>query len=149
MKATHLRVDYLKEPLGLGNPSPRFYWNCEGGLKQTAYQIVVKVKGETLWNSGKVESGSMTHIPYGGRLLRSRERVHWSIKLWDEDGNGGEIVSSWFEMGLLDNSDWKARWITGNYKPDPQCRYPVDNFRKNFMLEQKIKSARIYASGHL
>ena len=146
MKATHLRVDYLKEPLGLGNPSPRFYWNCEGGLKQTAYQIVVKVKGETLWNSGKVESNSMTHIPYCGRLLRSRERVQWSIKLWDEDGNGGEIVSSWFEMGLLEGKDWNAKWITGDYKPDPKNRYPVDHFRKTFMLDQKIKSARLYAS---
>lgn len=146
MKATHLRVDYLMEPLGLGNPSPRFYWNCEGGLKQTAYQIIVNVKGETLWNSGKVESNSMTHIPYGGRLLRSRERVHWSVKLWDEDGNGGEIVSSWFEMGLLDQFDWTAKWITGNYKPDPKRRYPVDNFRKTFMLNQKIKAARLYAS---
>ena len=146
MKATQLRVDYLKEPLGLGNPSPRFYWNCEGGLKQTAYQIVVKVKGETLWNSGKVESNSMTHIPYCGRLLRSRERVQWSIKLWDEDGNGGEIVSSWFEMGLLEGKDWNAKWITGDYKPDPKNRYPVDHFRKTFMLDQKIKSARLYAS---
>lgn len=146
MKATHLRVDYLKEPLGLGNPSPRFYWNCEGGKTQTAYQIVVKVKGETLWNSGKVESNSMTHIPYAGRLLKSRERVHWSVKLWDEDGNGGEVVSSWFEMGLLEKSDWTAKWITGDYKPDPKKRYPVDHFRKTFMLDQKIKSARLYAS---
>ena len=146
MKATRLRVDYLKEPMGLGNPSPRFYWNCEGGPKQTAYQIVVKVKGETLWNSGKVESNSMTHVPYGGRLLRSRERVHWSIKLWDEDGNGGEVASSWFEMGLLEKSDWTAKWITGDYKPDPKKRYPVDHFRKTFMLDQKIKSARLYAS---
>lgn len=146
MKATHLRVDYLKEPMGLGNPSPRFYWNCEGGLKQTAYQIVVKVKGETLWNSGKVESSSMTHVGYTGRLLKSRERVHWSVKLWDEDGNGGEVVSSWLEMGLLEKSDWTAKWITGNYKLDPKKRYPVDNFRKNFTLDQKIKSARLYAS---
>ena len=146
MKATHLRVDYLKEPLGLGNSTPRFYWHCEGGMKQTAYQIVVKVKGQTLWNSGKVESSSMTHIPYGGRLLKSRERVQWSVKLWDEGGNGGEIVSSWFEMGLLEKSDWSAKWITGDYKPDPKRRYPVDNFRKTFMLDQKIKSARLYAS---
>ena len=146
MKATRLRVDYLRDPLGLGNPSPRFYWNCEGGIKQTAYQIVVKVRGETLWNSGKVLSSSMTHIPYQGRLLMSRERIHWSVKLWDEDGNGGEVVSSWFEMGLLDQSDWKGKWIAGNYKPDPKFRCPVDCFRKKFSLQNKIRSARLYAS---
>lgn len=146
MKATHLRVDYLKEPLGLGNPSPRFYWNCEGGIKQSAYQIVVKVRGETLWNSGKVQSSSMTHIPYQGRLLRSRERVLWSVKLWDENDQGGEIVSSWFEMGLLNASDWQAEWISGNYKPNPKFRYPVDCFHKMFSLTNKIRSARLYAS---
>lgn len=146
MKAIHLRVDYLKEPLGLGNPSPRFSWNCDGGLKQTAYQIVVKVRGETLWNSGKVISSSMTHIPYGGRLLRSRERVNYWIKLWDENEEGGEIAGSWFEMGLLESSDWKARWISGDYKPDPNRRNSVDCFRKRFAVDMGVKSARLYAS---
>lgn len=146
MKATRLRVDYLQEPLGLGNTSPRFYWNCEEGIKQSAYQIIAKVGSETVWNSGKTESSSMTHIPYGGRELKSRERVHWSIKLWDENGNGGEIVSSWFEMGLLDPNDWQAKWIAGAYKPNKTQRYPVDYFRKQFSVDKQIKSARLYAS---
>ena len=146
MRAIRLKTEYLKEPLGLGNPIPKFYWNCEGGLKQTAYQIVAKVKGETVWNSGKVESGSMTHIAYGGRPLRSRERVCWSVKLWDEDGNGGEIASSWFEMGLLEKGDWKAQWITGDYKPNKKTRYPVDCFKKEVRFRKKITSARLYAS---
>ena len=63
MKAIHLAVDYLHEPLGLGNPYPRFYWNCEEGLTQTGYRIVCTREGETVWDSGKVESASMTHIP--------------------------------------------------------------------------------------
>lgn len=40
MNATHLRVDYLESPLGLGNTAPRFYWHCGGGERQTAYRIV-------------------------------------------------------------------------------------------------------------
>ena len=146
MKATHLRVDYLKEPLGFGNATPRFYWHCADGLKQTAYQIIAKVGSETVWNSGKVESTSMTHIPYAGRELRSREYVHWSVKLWDEAGLGGEIASSWFEMGLMETTDWRAKWIAGSYKPDPKRRHGVDCFRKKFSLDKKIKSARLYAS---
>ena len=111
MKAIHLRTEYLEKPLGLGITSPRFYWQCEGGMKQTAYQIIAKVGEETVWNSGKVASSSMTHIAYAGRPLKSRECVCWSIKLWDENGMGGEVASSWFEMGLLDASDWQAKWI--------------------------------------
>ena len=51
MKAIRLQTEYLTEPLGLGNPRPRFYWNCEGGVKQTAYQIVCTRDGETVWDS--------------------------------------------------------------------------------------------------
>ena len=89
MKAVNLRTEYLRNPLGIDITTPRLYWNCEGGSKQTAYQIIAKVNGKTVWNSGKVESSSMTHIPYAGRTLNSRERVHWSVKLWDENGMGG------------------------------------------------------------
>ena len=51
MKAVHLRTEYLENPLGLGITSPRFYWQCEGGIKQTAYQIIAKV-GES-WHRQK------------------------------------------------------------------------------------------------
>ena len=46
MKATHLQVEYLTEPLGLGNARPRFYWRAEDGVTQTAYQIVCTRDGQ-------------------------------------------------------------------------------------------------------
>lgn len=144
MKAVHLRTEYLENPLGLGITSPRFYWQCEGGVKQTAYQIIAKVGEETVWNSGKMESSSMTHIPYEGRELKSRERVYWSVKLWDENGKGGEISSAWFELGLLQASDWTAKWISGNYKPKKNTRWPVDHFRKAFSAKKQVAKARLY-----
>ena len=145
MKAAHLQVEYLTEPLGLGNPEPRFYWNCEGGVSQTAYQIICTCDGKTLWNSGRVESGSMAHIPYAGSKLHSRDLVTWRVKLWDENGEPGEVSESHFELGLLKEADWTAKWISGNYKPDPRRRYPVDCFRKNFSVKNVVK-ARLYAA---
>ena len=145
MKAAHLQVEYLTEPLGLGNPEPRFYWNCEGGVSQTAYQIICTCDGKTLWNSGRVESGSMAHIPYAGSKLHSRDLVIWRVKLWDENGEPGEVSESHFELGLLKEADWTAKWISGNYKPDPRRRYPVDCFRKNFSVKNVVK-ARLYAA---
>ncbi len=144
MKAIRLQTEYLKESMGIDIPRPRLSWNCEGGVKQTAYQIIAKVNGETLWDSGKVESSSMTHIPYGGPELHSRERVHWSVKLWDENGMGGEISHGFFETGLLNASDWKASWITGNYKVKKSERYPVDCFRRRLSVSKAVKSARLY-----
>ena len=146
MKAIHLQTEYLTEPLGLGIAEPRFYWNCEGGVTQTAYQIVCKRGEETVWDSGKVQSSCMTHIRYRGKPLFSRDIVTWSVMLWDENGQQGEVSESRFELGLLKQSDWTARWISGSYKPKKNCRYPVDCFKKVFTATGKIVKARIYAA---
>lgn len=149
MKAVHLQTEYLTEPLGLDILQPRFYWQCEGGVTQTAYQIIAKRGEEILWDSGKVSSSSMTHIPYQGKPLRSRDIVTWSVCLWDEAGIRGEVSKSHFEMGLLDAGDWTAKWIAGDYKPDKKKRYPVDCFRKEFTLgltQRKVERARLYAT---
>lgn len=146
MDAIRLKTDYLTKPLGLGNPVPRFYWNCQRGNTQTAYQIRCTRAGKEIWDSGKVKSSAMTHIPYGGEPLRSRDMVQWSVALWDETDTPGKAAESSFEMGLLEESDWKAHWITGDYKPKKDKRYGADCFRKQFSLSKKIAKARLYAS---
>lgn len=124
MKAIHLRTEYLKNPLGLDTYSPRLYWNCKGGNKQTAYQIIAKCGERIVWDTGKVLSSRMTHIPYEGEPLQSRQRICWSVKLWDENGEDGEISSAFFEIGLTRASDWTAQWITGNYTMAESRRMP-------------------------
>jgi alpha-L-rhamnosidase len=49
-------------------------------------------------------------------------------------------------MGLLEESDWLAKWISGDYKPKKKERYPVDCFKKDFQTKKEIKKARLYAS---
>lgn len=146
MKATHLQTEYLTEPLGLGIAKPRFFWHCEGGVTQTAYQIIALRDGETVWDSGKVASPRMTHIAYEGAPLKSRDRLTWRVTLWDENDHPGEAAESWFELGLLEASDWKGKWITGDYKPKKNVRYPVDCFKKEFDLDSPVKKARLYAA---
>ena len=143
MKAIRLRTEYLKEPMGIDIVKPRFFWNCEGGQKQTAYQIICKRNNEIIWDSGKVASDAMTGITYDGKALGSRDVIHWAVKLWDEEDRGGEIAASKFEMGLLQDADWKAQWITGNYKVNKRQRYPIDCFRKVFHTTD-IAKARLY-----
>ena len=98
MKAIRLRTEYLVTPLGIDVLIPRFFWNCEDGKKQTAYQICCTCEGETIWDSGKVYSDKMTGVFYEGRELISRAKVIWSVRLWDEQDNPGEAVYSHFEM---------------------------------------------------
>ena len=143
MKAIRIKTEFLSNPIGVDFQNPLISWNCEGGIKQTAYRIVASSGGAVAWDSGKIESGDMRVIyPH---LLASRERVELTITLWDEDGNEGESATAFFEMGLLCSTDWKAKWISGNYAVNPLKRYPVDCFKKQFNTEN-IKSARIYAT---
>ncbi len=138
MKATDLRTEYLVNPVGIDIPNPRVFWNCEGGVKQTAYRVVSEK-----WDTGKVESDSM-HARYPLTLV-SGERVNYKVKLWDENGNEGEWSEpAFFEMGLLRAAHWRAKWITGDYTVDKKRRYPVDCFRKTFSLSGGVKKARLY-----
>lgn len=145
MKATYLRTEYLENPLGIDIRTPRFFWNCEGGVRQTAYQITAQCGGKTVWDTGKVISSRITHIPYEGKTLQSRQRICWSVRLWDETDTAGETSSAFFEMGLLEKQDWQAEWITGDYRVNDKERYPVDCFRRAFTVED-VTSARLYAS---
>ena len=146
MKAIRMQTEYLYEPLGLGIARPHFSWNCEGEIRQTAYQIIARRGSETVWNSGKVTSPSMTHICYEGKQLKSRDHIRWEVALWDEEDHRGEVQGSWFEMGLLNAGDWSAKWISGDYRPRKGKRYPVDCFRKTFKTGKKIAGARLYAT---
>lgn len=154
MNAIRLRTEFLTDPMGIDIAAPRLFWNCSGGVTQTAYQIVAAVDGETVWDSGKVASPSMRAV-WGGRTLRSRDRAEWKIRLWDESGAPDEWAGAFFEMGLLDESDWRAQWITGNYTPKTRRnrlrpytggkaeRYSVDCFKKEFSAAE-VKKARLY-----
>ena len=57
MKAINIKTEYLKNPLGIDIENTRVMWNCEGGVTQTAYQIVTED-----WDSGKIESNSMRAV---------------------------------------------------------------------------------------
>jgi len=148
MKAIRLRVEYLKNPIGIDFIKPRLSWNCEGGVTQRAYRIVATDEnGTVLWDSGKIESAQMVHISWGGKALDSRTIVKWKVCLWDEE----DVQSEWsdeahFELGLLHEIDWKAKWITGNYKVNKNEHYPVDCFRKQFVVDKTVKKARVYAT---
>ncbi len=134
MKAICLRTEYLTNPVGIDIRHPRLIWNCEGGTKQTAWQIVTD-----RWDSGKVESSSMwAEYPKG---LHDRERVTWRIRLWDEADQPGDWTEAFFEQGI---SVWEAQWITGDYTVNKKLRYPVDCFRRVFCLEKPPVKARLY-----
>lgn len=148
----------FQNPLGFYDTTPSFSWKLAPTVKkQMAYAIVVASKPELLpnqpdiWNSGKIISNQSTFVKYEGKPLKSRQNVFWQVQYWDENGN----PSNWsetaqIEMGLLSNSNWKAKWIK---IPDPKqwdtTQYGTRLFRpqylrNDFKLEAEVKKARLY-----
>ena len=119
---------------------------------QTAYEIRtaenladLQSGKKLLWQTGKVESDQSIHIVYGGPSLKSRQRVYWQVRIWDNHGNHSEWSEpAFWEMGLLAADEWQANWIQPNLQEDPKISNPAPMLRKEFSLNNNIKSARLY-----
>lgn len=152
----------FENPIGFHDSIPSFSWKLSKKIstkKQTAYSIVVASNPDLLpenpdvWSSGKIMSEQSVFVKYEGKPLKSRQKIYWQIRYWDNENR----ASSWseianLEMGLLSNKDWKAKWIK---IPDPKkwdtTRYGTRLFRPqylrhDFKIESKVKKARLYAT---
>ena len=95
---TNLRCEYLENPIGIGETQPRLSWalaSDERDQHQSAYQLQVSshpqlLEGD-LWDSGRVASSESLQVVYAGQPLRSRQRCHWRVRVWDGAGN----ISDW------------------------------------------------------
>ena len=109
----------MENPLGLDTQKPFLSWNCDGGKKQTAYEIKAMSDGQVIWNSGKVASDRMNAIL--GASTQSRQRVEWRVRLWDETDTAGEWSGdAVFEMCLLEKEQFVAKWINPELTCNPQ-----------------------------
>jgi alpha-L-rhamnosidase len=166
LHAASLRCEYLINPHGIDERRPRLSWTIESdrrGAKQTAYRLRAASSPEKLaagegdlWDSGRVESNQTTHIVYAGKPLRSRGVCHWQVEVWDEAGNSAKSQPALWTMGLLEKTDWAAKWIAADpeiIKRDKEAVAPtlLDSgtpalFRKEFDVPGPIKRATVYAS---
>jgi alpha-L-rhamnosidase len=122
---------------------------------QTAYRILVAARPENLaagigdlWDSGKIESDRSIQIDYQGAALKSFQRCYWNVRVWDLAGRASASSQpALWEMGILDESAWQAKWITAAHllAANEPLRAPL--FRKSFRLRERPKSARAYICG--
>jgi len=149
VSVTEPTLENLKNPIGIDATAPRFSWKLTSSKRnvlQTAYEINVAasaadVTRKPLWASGKINSDQSVWVPYAGTALESGKKYYWRVRVWDNSGK----TSAWSEvafwqMGLLNSADWKARWIqsqVGNGETSPL-------FRKTFSISKKIASATAF-----
>ncbi len=141
LQIQNLQVEYKKNPMGMDEPSPRFFYQLTGdSKKQTAYRITVKTVSETVWDSGVVPSDRSIQIVYEGIPLSPFTRYDWSVQVWDENGTESQPVSAWFETGFL-SVRWTAKWISARWSGTCLTRLIRD-----FSCTKKVRKARLYST---
>ena len=139
------------DPLGFHDATPTFSWMLPDGVKrQTAYRIELRDvdlnEGSVVWDSGWVESARSVFVPYDGDPLQSRQRLNWRVNFRDENGKeAGWSKSASFELGLLSQNDWTAKWMRSVGDAPPEVE-KVTRFRRNFDIDGDVATARIYAT---
>ncbi|HEV2325800.1 MAG TPA: family 78 glycoside hydrolase catalytic domain [Terracidiphilus sp.] len=144
---THLRCEYLDNPVGIDTPHPRFFWWIEQdgrGASQSAYQILVATSPAILsqnrgdqWDSGKTNSPDTIQVAYAGKPLQTGKDYYWKIRYWDNNGNPSPYSAvARFSMGIMSPQEWKGSWIGGGPTRG-------NEFRKAFTLDGTIKRAQV------
>lgn len=132
--------------------APRMSWI--NSRPQKAYQIMVSTssnpsRGDTVWDSGPVESGESHLVPYEGPALEPLKAYYWTVRTWGENGK----VSGWSEPARWTTGPardgWDASWIGASWQKDERgewyTRYPM--FRKEFLVKPDLERAELYISG--
>ena len=147
---TGLRVEYLANPLGIDAVRPRLSWritSAERNTVQSAYEIEVTRSGRLIWATGRTSGDASVFVAYGGPDPESRRRYEWRVRVWDGKGR----VSPWselgfWEMGLLEPSQWTAAWIGTAPGPTDSVGGPSPLFRRAFRVSGVVARARLYAT---
>ncbi len=160
---TNPNVEQQIHEQALATAQPRFSWNyetTENEVVQQNYRIIVASTADNaqngvgdLWDSGVIPSNQMLYIPYAGKPLQSRDKACWKvITTVVAKGKKAKVESEVksFEISLLNQDDWQAKWIGHEFEDDVlvgKTRLAARYLRKDFALNGEIENARLYVSG--
>ncbi len=163
VNVVNLRCEYKVNPVGIDIEKPRISWNLESeqrAISQTAYQILVSSSEKNLdenvadiWDSQKISSDKSIQIEYNGKPLESNRKYFWKVKIWDQNGHGHVSETAFWATGLMNESEWKAKWIgldktVGNDDTSAVRRIlSARMLRHEFNVRKKVKSATAFVSG--
>lgn len=140
-----LKCEYLSDPLGVQENHPRLSWELYGNDVPETFEVAAyvldwrEVEGPArvdatpreIWRTpAKLSDGSVIC----GFEPKSRERVYWQLETAEKKTLPWRGV---FEFGLLEEGDWKGKWIAGG-----------KSFRREFEIgELPPLGARLYLCG--
>ncbi len=171
MHITDIRIEYLKNPMGLDTRTPEISWKLASdrqGDRQTAYHLVVSTQDrlKVVLDTGKVASGENRLRATGTEAWESHTRYLVELVAYDAEGTMSAPGTATFSIGFLDAFGDHAQWIT---QPDPNRFSQVVLWvtggldgskvndakglchgiylRKGFQVVKEIREATLYVCG--
>jgi len=145
MKITNLKCGYHKNPRQISREDVCFSWGTETAGDQKAYRLQISHDENfkiIYVDTKKIISDSNKYIKTKAKLSRAT-KYYWRVKVYTQDGE--EIWSS-VQCFETKHKGLNAKWIASAKQRDPQSPAPSTRFRKEFVSENKVLSARLYAS---
>ncbi len=134
--------------LGIGTAAPRLSWmvpTAAEDYQQDGYEVEVTPVGAEA-ATFVVDSPEQVLVPWPAPELTSRDRVHVRVRVRSGPDHSDWSAPAGIEVGLLDPSEWTARFIApvvGGGVDDPA---PVLEGRVE--ITGDIESARLYVTAH-
>ncbi len=130
----NLRTEYLFNPIGIDNASPRFTCELEGddaSFVVKEYEVELKIAGGD-------------YLPLSEVKLLPHTKYFWRIRALNENKRHTKwSAEAFFETGKLSLDHWKANWISDAYDKEHE---PSPMLRKEFSLKKQISQARAYVT---
>jgi alpha-L-rhamnosidase len=145
-----IRIEHLREPLGIGTAAPRLSWRTAASddWRQAAYEIELR-RGSDEPLTALVRSADQVLVPWPFPPLDSRDRVALRIRPHGEDGTRGEwSAPTALETGLLQPSDWSAAPVGGSWPEEAGTDRRPSRVRRRFRVDAPVASARLHATAH-
>lgn len=140
-------MDYEISQVGITH-IPQFGWILESDKRdvmQDSYELEIALDDvftEKVYAGGKVESDASAQVLPEGLTLRSQTRYFVRVRV-TAAGEETEWAETSFVTGIMDNSEWKAEFVSAEEEADKDNSKGT-YVRRTFALKGKVKEA--YAS---
>ncbi len=149
VRVTDVRFEHRHDTLGIGSAQPRISWLIAtelDGWWQSGYEIEAHSSDGAIYGqTGQIHADQSVLVAWPFAPLTSRQSLLVRVRVWGND----QQVSDWsqsfpLEVGLLNASDWSARFVTPTWDEDTSIMQPGPLLRREFSIRTDLAKARLY-----
>ena len=146
LKINEIRMDYEKEQIGITH-IPEFSWTLESdkrNVRQDTWELEIaedKAFEKKIYKSGRVNSDASAQIIPEDVKLESQKKYFTRVKV-TANGEETEWAETSFVTGILDNSQWKAVFVSAEEEADKDNSKGT-YVRNEFTVKKSVKEAYV------